>query len=236
MKMPVKDKLRKISRVVFPDPHFSSLLKWELKLLLVHLCAKISPSERAKIRAIKKRKDLKINVGNGPFKHESWLNVDCQLTSDKESLAFDLRRHWPFRTGTARFIFSEHVFEHFNYPGDIQHILSECNRVLQKDGVLRVIVPDAGRYLRAYYEGDEEFLRRVNHNTKSKMEAVNRVFRENGFHKYAYDYETLEGLLIGAGFSQVRCSSFRASQYSDLNLDLDELARRLESLYVEAVH
>src|SRR5688572_3659527 len=144
--MPVKDALRRIGGVVFPDLHFVSLLKWELKLALVHASAKLSPFERAKIRALRKSKRLKINVGNGPFKHDSWVNIDCQLTLAKESLAFDLRRPWPIGTGTAQFVFSEHVFEHFNYPEDIHHLLSECNRILQKDGVLRVNVPDAERY------------------------------------------------------------------------------------------
>src|SRR5438132_451539 len=136
--MQIKDSLREIIKVAFPDLHFISLLKWELKLALVHLYAKLSPFERAKIRALRPQRELKINVGNGPFKHNGWINIDCQLASDKHSLAFDLRRQWPLETGSARLIFSEHVFEHFSYPEEIQHILSECRRVLDKDGVLRV--------------------------------------------------------------------------------------------------
>lgn len=233
--MKVKDSLRRILRVVFPDIHFISLLKWELKLLLVHLCAKLSPFERAKIRRLTQRHELKLNVGNGPFRHPEWVNIDCQLSAHKDSLAFDLRRHWPLATGSAKYIFSEHVFEHFNYPDDIQHILSECNRVLQKHGVLRVIVPDAERYLRAYCELDLQFLRSARSDAEFRMEAVNRVFRENGFHKYAYDYETIKHLLEHAGFSEVRRSEFKSSAYDELNVDLDEPQRKLESLYVEAV-
>lgn len=233
--MKTKDSLRRILRVVFPDIHFISLLKWELKLLVVHLCAKVSPLERAKIRSLRKKHDLKINVGNGPFRHEEWINIDCQLSFHKDSVAFDLRRPWPLATGTAKFIFSEHVFEHFNYPDDIRHILSECSRVLRKQGVLRVIVPDAELYLRAYCEVDFDFLQRASSDTKLRMEAVNRVFRENGFHKYAYDYETMKDLLELAGFSGVRRSAFRSSTYDELNVDLDEPHRRLESLYIEAV-
>ena len=107
--------------------------------------------------------------------------------------------------------------------------------MLQKYGVLRVIVPDAERYLRAYCELDTEFLRSARTDAELRMEAVNRVFRENGFHKYAYDFETMKHLLERAGFSEVRRSEFRSSAYQELNVDLDEPQRRLESLYVEAV-
>jgi predicted SAM-dependent methyltransferase len=233
--MQIKASLRKISKVVFPDLHFSSLLKWELRLLLVHLFARLSPFERAKIRALRKRTDLKINVGNGPFKHDSWVNIDCRLSSGRESLAFDLRRRWPIGTSTAQFLFSEHVFEHFNYPDDIRHILAECKRVLRQGGVLRIIVPDAGRFLRAYYEKDDDFFCRLSGSSKLRMNAVNKVFRENGFHKYAYDYEILKHLLSEAGFTEIQRSDFRESAYQELNLDFDEAERRLESLYVEAV-
>ena len=233
--MKVKDSLRRILQVVFPDIHFISLLKWELKLLLVHSYAKVSPFERAKIRHLKKRHDLKLNVGNGPFRHNEWVNIDCVLSSYRDCLAFDLRRQWPLASESAKYIFSEHVFEHFNYPDDIQHILFECSRVLQKQGVLRVIVPDAERYLKAYCQLDVEFLRNANSDAQFRMEAVNQVFRENGFHKYAYDYETMKHLLERAGFNEVRRSEFRNSAYDELNVDLDEPQRRLESLYVEAV-
>ena len=231
----MKGSLRSIIRIVFPDLHFISLLKWELKLLFVHLYSRLSPLERIKLHELKKRQALKLNVGNGPFRHKEWINIDCRLSSNRDSLAFDLRRRWPLASGSVKFIFSEHVFEHFNYPDDIQHILSECNRLLQKQGVLRVIVPDAERYLKAYCDLDVEFLRSARSDAEFRMEAVNRVFRENGFHKYAYDYETMKHLLERAGFSEVRRSEFRSSPHDELNVDLDEPQRRLESLYVEAV-
>jgi predicted SAM-dependent methyltransferase len=233
--MSLKATLRRAVRVVFPDTHFISMLRWELKLAFIHLCARCSPFERAKLRALKSKNNLKLNIGNGQLNHASWTNIDCRLTSDKNSLAFDLRRRWPLPAESVQFIFTEHVFEHFSYPEDINHVLSECRRVLKPGGMLRAIVPDAGRYLRAYHERDERFLAQLNQNGISQMEAVNRVFRENGFHKYAYDYETMKQLLDVTGFREVSRSDFRSSKTADLNLDLDEPERRLESLYVEAV-
>lgn len=233
--MLIKGSLRTAARVVFPDTQFVSLLKWELKLLAIHLYSKLSPLEWRKRSLLKKQKNLWINIGNGSLKHQKWVNVDCRLSLHNEDLVFDLRRRWPLTPKSVSHIFAEHVFEHFTYPENIEHVLGECHRVLQDKGTLRLIVPDAERYLAAYWQGDEGFLRSVRSGVGFRMQAVNQVFRENGFHKYAYDYETLKDLLERTGFREVRRSDFRASQCPDLNLDLDEKQRRQESLYVEAV-
>jgi predicted SAM-dependent methyltransferase len=233
--MPIKQAFRTAARIVFPDIQFVSLLKWELKLLAVHTYSKLSPMEWRKRWLLRNQRDLQINIGNGSLKHGNWINVDCRPSMQDEDLVFDLRRRWPFKSQSVSHIFAEHVFEHFSYPENIEHVMRECHRVLRAEGTLRLIVPDAERYLEAYSARDGEFLRRVRGCASLKMQAVNQVFRENGFHKYAYDYEVLKDLLDSAGFRVVRRSSFRASQCPDLNLDLDEPERRLESLYVEAV-
>lgn len=233
--MPIKEAFRTVARIVFPDIQFVSLLKWELKLLAIHTYGRLSPMEWRKRWLLRNQKRLRINIGNGSLKHRNWINVDCRLSMEDEDLVFDLRRRWPLKPQSVSLIFAEHVFEHFSYPENIEHVLRECHRVLRGEGTLRLIVPDAERYLVAYSEGNREFFRSVRSDTNLKMQAVNQVFRENGFHKYAYDYETLKDLLESAGFTLVRRSGFRASQCPDLNLDLDEAERRLESLYVEAV-
>ena len=100
---------------------------------------------------------------------------------------------------------------------------------------MRLIVPDAERYLRAYVEEDRPFLEEVGRGVAPKMAVINKVFRERGFHKYAYDYEVLKQVLEHAGFRDVRRCGFRGSPYNELNIDLDERPRRIQSLYVEAV-
>jgi predicted SAM-dependent methyltransferase len=223
------------AKIIFPDRQFVSILKYELTLLFVSIYSKVSPVEWAKAGIRKKATDLKINIGNGPFTHPGWINVDCHISLKKDDVICDLRRKWPLRSGSAKYIFSEHVFEHFGYPDEIEHVLHECHRVLQPGGVLRVIVPDADRYLRAYAENDENFVRQVGGDSVTKLSLINTMMRENGFHRYAYNYSELENVLKRAGFSSVRPSSLRASEHRELNLDLNNGQRDLESLYVEAV-
>jgi predicted SAM-dependent methyltransferase len=230
-----KTVLLSFAQLVFPDRQFVSILKYELSLLLVSIYSKLSPIEWVKTLQRRNSTDLKINIGNGPFKHEGWINVDCSISLAKDVVSCDLRRTWPLRSDSAKYIFSEHVFEHFAYPDEIGHVLSECYRVLKPGGVLRVIVPNAERYLWAYANNDESFIKEVGGDSASRLSVVNVMMRENGFHKYAYDYDELESVMRNAGFRNISRSSLNGSSNSELNLDLVDEQRELVSLYMEAL-
>jgi predicted SAM-dependent methyltransferase len=116
--------------------------------------------------------------------------------------------------------------------------------VLQPGGVIRIIVPDAEKYIRAYCaEGWEELIKvrplRPDHTDdfgsrfNTKMEVVNAVFRMYIDHKYAYDFPTLEFLLRRYGFDEIQKRGFGKSAL--LELCIDNPDRASESLYVEAV-
>ena len=144
-----------------------------------------------------------------------------------------------------RGIFTEHVFEHIDYTEEAPYFLSECYRVLQPGGVLRIIVPDAELYLKAYSEGEWAPLEAIRdlapdhvdpHNGSrynTRMELINVIFRQGQEHKFAYDYETLSLLLQRSGFSDVRRQSCGESVLE--GLAIDKPSRAPESLYVEAV-
>jgi hypothetical protein len=58
------------------------------------------------------------------------------------------------------------------------------------------------------------------------MHSVNYFFRQNGQHRYAYDFPTLAGALKESGFVNARRRSW------DARLDLE--SRRSGTLYVDA--
>ena len=155
----------------------------------------------------------------------------------------DCRYGLPFPDGSVRGIFSEHFFEHLDYIDDAPAFLDECRRVMTRDGVLRLVVPDAGRYLHAYAQGGWDGLTTLRplrdghvdayYGTvyETPMEVINAVFRQGVEHKYAYDLETLVCLLERHGFMASQCQ-FGSSDTSEMVLDSAE--RASESLYVEA--
>jgi predicted SAM-dependent methyltransferase len=211
----------------------------ELRIALRRLFT--SPSRvRRKYRDLR---DLRVNIGCGLSAKPEWVNLDFFPFPGVNCL-HDCRRGLPFSDDSVKCIFTEHFFEHIDYIEEVPFFLSECYRVLKPGGVIRIIVPDAEKYLRAYCaEGWEEIARirpllpdhtdgdGSRYNTK--MEVVNAVFRRYFEHKYAYDFSTLEFVLRRYGFCDVQRQSFGKSVEAELSIDKAD--RATESLYVEAV-
>jgi len=187
-------------------------------------------------------RNILLNAGSGDKGRSGWVNMDA-FPCESVNCVYDCRKVFPFPDEAVRAIFCEHFFEHLDYTEEVPHFLSECFRVLQPGGVLRIIVPDAGRYLHAYVEPGWLELERLRlldaeHAEKggevryhTKMEVINEVFRQAYEHKYAYDHETIEFLLKRYGFGQVIHQRFNQSLIPELRLDQPE--RASESLYIE---
>jgi predicted SAM-dependent methyltransferase len=213
-------------------------LKCELRMALVRL------RSLGKWYAYKTRKDLLVNIGAGAHGQDGWINIDAYHAKNIHCV-FDVRKRLPFADHAVKGIFCEHFLEHLDYTEEVPYFLSECHRVLRPGGVLRIIVPDAERYLAAYARGGWEELTRMrpldeklqdhwfHHTYNTRMELINVVFRQGYDHRFAYDYETLEFVLRRYGFREVQQQSYRRSNMPELCIDQE--VRASESLYVEGV-
>jgi predicted SAM-dependent methyltransferase len=228
---------RRVIYWLLPRPAWATL-RFELHMARVRVA---SGSARRRFRGAD---NLLVNLGAGTMGKAGWINVDA-FAFPGINCTYDMRHGLPFADGSVRGIFCEHFFEHIDYDEEAPVLLRECHRVLKPGGVVRLIVPDAGAYLRAYCEEGWESLTRIrplkpgrvdfyfgNH-YDSKMEAVNVVFRQGTEHKYAYDAETLLNLLRRCGFARVERQAFGQSLMQEICLD--QPMRESESLYVEAV-
>ena len=90
----------------------------------------------------------RLNLGCGPNLRPGWINID--LFDSHADLQLDLREKWPFADASIRHIYSEHVFEHFEFHDEVPHFLSEARRVLVSEGLFEVGVPDVESALRGY--------------------------------------------------------------------------------------
>lgn len=180
-----------------------------------------------KARAYSRQTDLKLNLGCGKNHKPGWIGIDRDPSAD---LQLDLREDLPFADNSAAVIYSEHFFEHLQYPKEASHFLRECLRILKPGGVLHVGVPDTEWPVKAYSVDTEDYFKTAKELfhpkwCDTKMHHLNFHFRQGDEHKYAYDEETLSSVLTRHGFVSIRRRSFDAQ--------LDTPSRGIGTLYMQ---
>lgn len=195
------------------------------------------PPQRALLRKIRKSSALRVNVGCGPHCEPGFVNLDLMATVPGV-LRWDCRRSLPLRDESAIGIRIEHFLEHVETREELPSLLAECLRTLVPGGTLRVIVPDARRYVEAYLRNDAAAFEPLGiqgpwpDDLPTRMDVVNHVFHQAHEHRYGYDFESLAHRLKAAGFVDVVQTRFRESRDPALACDLEVHAPY--SLYVEA--
>jgi len=206
---------------------------------------KVNRNRTSVIKTLSKQTAIYGNIGCGDVGlANGWVNIDFSVYPNV-SYAFDCRKNLPFADNSAKGLYTEHFFEHLDYVTEAPFFLASCYRSLQKDGVLRIVVPDAEKYLRGYCVEGWDMLKQTRPlddnltdglmaiTYQTKMQLINEVFRQGGEHKYAWDLETLEVSLKKAGFTKIYKMSYQHS--NDPFMEIDQAMRQYESLYVEAI-
>lgn len=203
---------------------------------------------------------IKLNLGCGNQIARGWINVDYSLggmlakiplffTLNKrfkffnlswssEILIHDLTKTFPWSNETVDEIYSSHTLEHLN-KNQGRHFLKECHRVLKKDGIIRIVVPDLNSFVHSYLNGEilaEDFiekLRVLNDNSqKSYFKNKLAVFTQSlHSHKCMYDTQGLMRITSSIGFACQSKKPFE-SDISDIKtIELED--RTIEAVIVE---
>lgn len=98
-----------------------------------------------------------LNLGCGSRFHPDWINVDF-AAADDSVISHDLRRGIPFPDERFDVVYHSHLLEHFSRTFALS-FLRETYRVLKREGITRIAVPDLERTARAYLEAVEEAAR-----------------------------------------------------------------------------
>lgn len=182
----------------------------------------------------------KLQIGGGRHYLKDFVNLDFFPPAD---VIRDCRYGLPFRKESFKFVFSEHFFEHIDFPISAKKVLREIYRVLEPGGSVLLGVPDGGRVVRAYYKKEKRFLNKLRDRCYSNrrppveiygdLDLVNYIFRDQldnpryTMHYWAYDEMSLGGLLKSVGFRRVKKSSFD-KRYCNPK-------RKFYTLYMEAI-
>lgn len=215
------------------------ILRYELMALGRRTLNAVNPGHREKVRELRKRKDLSVNVGSGGKGLPGWVNIDLRRHPDT-TLQLDIRQPLPLADDSVARMLAEHVVEHIEFRQDIPRVLADWHRILRPGGVLRIIVPDARSMIEAYVSGDKKRwlelgwdLEAMPRDIHTPMHILNHTFNQDGEHLFAYDFETLALVLRHAGFGTIERMSYRHSR--DPQLAIDQENHAPYSLYVEAV-
>lgn len=204
---------------------------------------------------------LKLHFGPGPNwikPDRSWRSIDIEPEWGDIVVNFQEFESLPLEDGCCICVYGSHVFEHmsiFKTP----LVFKEIFRVLEKNGVFRMVLPDAEKSVREYLAGNQEFplFKRRRERVKTMYGIDYTLFEcmrddfisrsgqaellgENALaHQNAWDFETLRNHLSQAGFdkSKIKKMSFQESRVDYFNFEgtyPSEANEDYRSLYVEA--
>jgi predicted SAM-dependent methyltransferase len=178
-----------------------------------------------------------LHLGCGPKYLPGFVNIDAN-PFHKIDMWLDVRNGLPFPSGQIQSVYSTHTFEHF-YPDELQHVLTECFRVLKPGGGIRLVVPNLESAIAAYTQKRHEWFydEFPRHFDSLGGRFSNFVFCD-GQHRTAFDATYLDEVLRAAGFRQVEESAEGKSRvYGDSvpPYDPGDSPELPHSLYVEAI-
>lgn len=205
--------------------------------------------------------NVKLNLGPGPNwkkPNDDWYSVDIDPRLGDIIVNFQSFEALPLKTNSVECIYGSHVFEHmsiFKTP----LIFKEIYRVLKKDGILRLILPDAEKSIKEYVNRNEDFqlFKRRKERAKKNYNKEYTLFEcmkedflspsgqigllgENSLaHQNAWDFETIHSDLVLAGFNSERIykMDFQKSHSDYFSFEgtfPSEANEDYRSLYVEA--
>jgi predicted SAM-dependent methyltransferase len=192
------------------------------------LYGQILRGRRCQLRRIKEQ--LYLNVGCGPKLIHGFVNLDY-LWVPGIDLCWDITQGIPLPDHSLQGIYSEHCLEHLE-KSVVTDIMRDFHRLLTPTGTVRIVVPDAELYINLYVRARSGEAVKFPY-VEGKclpIEPLNRIFRDHG-HLYAYDFCSVQEMILSAGFCCATRVSFMHGR--DPKLLVDSPERAAESLYVE---
>jgi predicted SAM-dependent methyltransferase len=201
---------------------------------------------------------IKLNLGCGNQFANGWVNVDYSVGARLAKIPFfssinkkvklfnldwnddiflcDLTKKFPWSDESVDEIYSSHTLEHLDKQQGYD-FLSECYRVLKKQGVIRIVVPDLRAFVEHYIKGEllaENFVENlfVLYEEKGDSFLKRKLAPFIRFpHKCMYDTDRLLYIMSEIGFHCQSQDPF-VSKISDIN-NIELPDRTVEAVIVE---
>ena len=174
---------------------------------------------------------VRLNWGCGEHPEPGWINSDIK-DGPGIDISCDIREGLPLVDASIDYISSQHALPEIPLT-DLVGALGELRRVLKRDGVLRLALPDLEKGFRAYLENDRDYFLIPDKSAKSMGGKLVTQLLWYGWSRSIFTYDFAEELLLKAGFREVVPCSFHEtkSRFPEI-VQLD--SRERESFFVEA--
>ena len=155
---------------------------------------------------------MKLHLGSGSRYLEGYLHVDI---ADYEHIDIksSVDKLNTIDNDTVDEIYASHVLEYFD-RNEVESVLNEWKRVLKKDGVLRIAVPNFEALIKVYQETAE--IEKILGPLYGKWELTDGNFI---YHRTVYDKNSLTELLERMGFSDIELWDWREVFKDNLGYD-----------------
>lgn len=185
---------------------------------------------------------MKLNIGASPiWKNDSWNTLDHKYKKNSKNKISGDAEKINLASNRCDVLFCSHVFEHIPHI-KLPSVLCEFNRVLKKNGTLRILTPDLEKITKAYVKKDYNFFKKAKKEDESirtdlgiggmlvnfivspgqDTALLNRSLNKfiSGYaHLYSYDYNMLSILLKKCGFKP-RKAKFCDSKIAEMRIPL----------------
>jgi predicted SAM-dependent methyltransferase len=155
---------------------------------------------------------MKLHLGSGSRYLEGYLHIDI---ADYEHIDINssVDKLNTIDNDTIDEIYASHVIEYFD-RNEVESVLKEWKRVLKKDAVLRIAVPNFEALIKVYRETGE--IEKILGPLYGKWGLNDSSFI---YHKTVYDENSLTALLERIGFSDIKIWDWREVFKNNLEYD-----------------
>lgn len=166
----------------------------------------------------------RVELGASTLPHEHLIATDI---SWRTRYWLDATQPWPFPAGSVSHVYADNMIEHI--PLERARLaFRHAYRAMAPDARLRLVTPDAERFVRMYLDGGDllaaqtERNRRHGYRVDHPVSLLRTIFAECGHHVgYVWDYQALSDELADAGFVKIERRDVQGSE--------DPLLRGLEA-------
>lgn len=151
---------------------------------------------------------IKLHLGCGKRDFgKDWIHID---KSNFPHITYSDIDNLNFEDLSVDIIYASHVLEYFDQY-EVVNVLKEWNRVLKKDGILRLAVPDFQAISKLYKEGVS--LKNFLGPLYGRMNMGNDVI----YHKTCYDFQSLKSVLEKNGFYDTKRYDWKLTEHSQFD-------------------